>query len=242
MSGGIRFCPAWTARMVSRSSRCTCSFEYVGARARSKRLQDLSISLIRRKNDDARFPEFALNFGNCFGAGHLRHLKIHQGHIWTVQSVQFYSLLAVRCLCNQLHISFRIDQSFDTLRRERMVIHGENSDQAWLTNHGFRSFLNILNRCPFSRAFVGEAAGIVSSTSVPAPAWLQKLNCDPMRCARSSDSGQTPVPRTAALFKDFRIDALAIIAYSQSKLALVVPNLGFDLVAPACRNALRSTS
>jgi Carboxypeptidase regulatory-like domain len=26
-SGGIRFCPAWTARMVSRSSLCTCPFK-----------------------------------------------------------------------------------------------------------------------------------------------------------------------------------------------------------------------
>ena len=89
ISGGIRFCPACTARMVSRSSRWTWPFQDVGSRPSLKGPQHLHVTGVGGQNNNSGIVVLAPNSLDSVDAVEVRHLKIHERHVWAVQSKLF---------------------------------------------------------------------------------------------------------------------------------------------------------
>ena len=46
-----------------------------------------------------------------------------------------------------------------------------------------------------------------------------------------AEPGQPPVSGAPSLLQDFRVNTFSIVAYTQAKLMIIVPDFGFD---PAC--------
>jgi cysteine desulfurase / selenocysteine lyase len=107
--------------------------------ALTPRTRIVSVSLVRYDDGtllDAaqvsaacRVREFTSDPADGFGAIHIRHLNIHQGHIGAVQPKLCDCLLAVARFCHQFHVWFGLDRCGDALAQERMIIHGHDANR-----------------------------------------------------------------------------------------------------------------
>ena len=70
-----------------------------------------------------------------FDAIHLRHLQVHERHVWPVTAKLVDRLTAVRRFCHQRHARFVGNLASNALTDQLMIIDDENADGAGFATH-----------------------------------------------------------------------------------------------------------
>src|SRR5579863_5860456 len=111
------------------------SLQQVSSRPCLESSYHLSVASVSGQDDDPGIWEFLLDLMDRLNAIQPVHLNVHQGYIRSVRPKLLDGFFAIRGLCNQLHVTFSVDQCGDPLTEERMVVHGKDPDQARIDAH-----------------------------------------------------------------------------------------------------------
>src|SRR4029077_1824596 len=110
------------------------------------------------QHDNPGIVVFVPNPIDGFDAVEVRHLKIHERNVWSMQSKLFDRLLPVRRLSHELHIGLRVHECGNSLTEKRMIIDSQNPDQSRIGAHE-SSHSKQLQSCSSARWFVRDRGG-----------------------------------------------------------------------------------
>src|SRR5579871_3843822 len=151
--------------------------EQVAAGAGLKRAQHLNVAGIRCQDNNSCPRKFAANRRDRVDAVHFRHLQVHQDHVRLMSTKLLDRLTPVRGFGDEFHVGLSREKFRDAVTEQRMVINRQNTNG--LSTHSSLSFDASLRlrksrkpERPLETAYAMEP-GMLKSTSVPAPAWLQ---------------------------------------------------------------------
>src|SRR5208283_2996271 len=171
------------------------TFQQVAPSASFDCPQHLGIPGIRSQHDDPRFRSFVPNRNQRVQPAHYGHLDVHQRNVRPLGPELLDRFASIRSFANHAHIRLTTDEICNTLTDDWMVVGHQNPNRTRLVANNFfpvprpdsfaRNFSINRIRFPSIGAVYAREAGILSSTSVPAPSSLHTVCSPPMSLALS---------------------------------------------------------
>ena len=111
------------------------ALQQVSARSGLDCAQHLHVPRVGCQHDDARVRELRTYRRHGLDAIHLRHLQVHERHVWPVPAKLVDRLTAVRRFCHQRHARLVGDLAGNALTYQLMIVDDKNADGAGFVTH-----------------------------------------------------------------------------------------------------------
>src|SRR5271165_830040 len=155
----------------------------------------LGVPGIGSQHDDPRFRSFVANRDQRVQPAHYWHLEVHQRNVRMVCAKLLDRFTSIRCFAYNAHVHLTSDEISNTLTDNWMVVGHQNPNRTRLVAHDFftvprpdsfsKNFSISDIFCPSVAVAYARAAGMLSSTSVPASSSLHTVSLPPMSLALS---------------------------------------------------------